>query len=76
MMHVTRNDSQAQPNSTVGDTSERQVLEEAARSLQEWAQQLPAESPWREVFAGVAECFATGAELSRRRAAGAVRHAA
>lgn len=69
MVQRMTNDSQAQPNSTVGDTSEQQVLGEAARSLQELADRLPADSRWREVFTGVAEGFEAGAAINQRREA-------
>lgn len=65
MVQRMTNDSQAQPNSTVGDTSEQQVLEEAARSFQEWAERLPAESAWRETFLRMAAKATAGVEVSQ-----------
>lgn len=65
MVRRMTNDSQAQPGSTVGDTSEQQVLVEAARSLQEWADRLPTDSAWRQAFLRMADNAEASAEIKQ-----------
>jgi hypothetical protein len=61
-------DAHAQPDFGAGGDAAREaeVLSEAVAKLGEWSSRLPADSPWREAFDGIASVAAQSVGLHER----------